>query len=355
MLKTYRRHLASCRHKNKGRDFLRCSCPIWVDGTLNGRRIRQSLDTANLQIAAEKVLELEANNGENKQEETSVDNAVDSFLAANKHLSSIQTYKQVLLPFKRFCLGRSISKIRAVTLADLYAFRDTWNCSALTTGKRIEPLRTFFRFCEDHEWIDRNCATKLKKPPVKEPPVVPFTEEQWTALLEAVEQYPQKNSFGYDNRARLKAFLLTLRYSGLRISDVVKLEKTAISKDGKLTLRTSKVGVQVRHPLPKFVLDSLVNIGNDRYFFWSGQGKLKSAVGDWQRSIRKLMKDANIKGHPHMFRHTLAVELLNKGVNIEHVAAILGNSPEVCRRHYAPWEATRQRALEDALRQVWAQ
>jgi site-specific recombinase XerD len=228
MLRTYRRHLASCKQKAKGRQAKNCSCPIWVDGTLNGRRILKSLDTANLEIAADRVLELEANDGE---ESVSVDKAVDAFLKANAQLVSIHTYKQVLLPFKKFCFAKSISKIRAVTLADLYQFRETWDCSALTTGKRIERLRTFFRFCDDNEWITRNQATKLKKPRVKDPPVIPFTDEEWKAMLEAVDTYPTQNSFGYDNRARLRAFLLTLRYSGLRIGDVVKLEKSRISAD----------------------------------------------------------------------------------------------------------------------------
>jgi site-specific recombinase XerD len=330
---------------------MRCSCPLWVDGTLNGRRILRSLGTSNLEIAATEVLELEAGNKD--VQEVSVDHAVHSFLKANQQLSSIHTYKQVLLPFQKFCLGKSISKIRAVTLPDLYSFKETWDCSALTAGKRIERLRTFFRFCEDNEWVAKNPATRLKKPQVKEPPVVPFTAKEWRALLAAIDRYPARNSFGYDNRARLRAFLLMLRYSGLRISDLTRLEKTRISKNGMLTLYTSKAGVQVRHPLPKMALRALKGIGNDRYYFWSGEGKLRSAVGDWQRSIRRLMNDAHVTGHPHMFRHTLAVELLNKGVTMEHVAAILGNSPEVCRKHYAPWESTRQKALELALKRVW--
>jgi integrase len=172
--------------------------------------------------------------------------------------------------------------------------------------------------------VNKNPATRLKKPPVRGTPVLPFTEKEWNALLRALDKYPKKNSFGHDNRAHLKAFVLMLRYSGLRIGDLTKLEKARISKDGFLTLYTSKAGVQVRHPLPKHLLKALKDVGNDRYFFWSGEGKLKSAVGDWQRSIRRLMKDAKIDVHPHMFRHTLAVELLSKGIGMGDVAAILG-------------------------------
>ncbi len=42
---------------------------------------------------------------------------------------------------------------------------------------------------------------------------------------------------------------------------------------------------RLRRPLPKFVLKTLKGIGNDRYLFWSGNGKLKTAVADWQRLL----------------------------------------------------------------------
>jgi len=113
MLKTFRRHLANCPHRSKGRRYLRCSCPIWVDGTLDGHRVLKSLDTANLEIAANKVLHMEAD--QKVEDQVSVNNAVDDFLKANKELASIYTYNQVLIPLKRFCLNRGISAIRAIT------------------------------------------------------------------------------------------------------------------------------------------------------------------------------------------------------------------------------------------------
>jgi predicted transcriptional regulator len=55
-----------------------------------------------------------------------------------------------------------------------------------------------------------------------------------------------------------------------------------------------------------------------------------------------------------MFRHTLAIELLEKGITVEHVAAILGNSPAIVYKHYSPWVASRQKALDKAVMSVWA-
>jgi len=51
----------------------------------------------------------------------------------------------------------------------------------------------------------------------------------------------------------------------------------------------------------------------------------------------------------HRFRHTLAKELLERGILLEMVAAILGNTAKVCEKHYSHWVESRQLALETNL------
>ncbi|MBZ5676414.1 MAG: tyrosine-type recombinase/integrase [Acidobacteriia bacterium] len=82
--------------------------------------------------------------------------------------------------------------------------------------------------------------------------------------------------------------------------------------------------------------------------FWSGESKPKSAVGDWQRSLRKLFVLAGVPdGHAHRFRDTFATELLLSGVPIERVSMLLGHkSVEVTEKHYSPWVRARQEQLE---------
>ena len=43
MLTAYRRPRKNCSHRDEGRKYRRCRCPIWVDGFLNGDEIRESL------------------------------------------------------------------------------------------------------------------------------------------------------------------------------------------------------------------------------------------------------------------------------------------------------------------------
>ena len=55
MLELYRRHTTKCRHREKGRGFTKCNCPIWVDGELNGRRFRRSVGLRNWSRAVKRL------------------------------------------------------------------------------------------------------------------------------------------------------------------------------------------------------------------------------------------------------------------------------------------------------------
>src|SRR6267143_157571 len=60
MLITYRRHLKNCEHRDEGRKYRRCRCPIWVDGFIGGREIRKSLSTRDWEKAQDTIREWEA-------------------------------------------------------------------------------------------------------------------------------------------------------------------------------------------------------------------------------------------------------------------------------------------------------
>jgi integrase len=104
------------------------------------------------------------------------------------------------------------------------------------------------------------------------------------------------------------------------------------------------------------VVDALTTLPGRHpdYFFWTGHGKPKSVVADAQRSFRKLFKLAKVKGHPHMFRDTFAVELLKRGVSLETVSTLLGHaSTKVTEKHYRPWVKAPQEHLETEAAKGW--
>ena len=51
----------------------------------------------------------------------------------------------------------------------------------------------------------------------------------------------------------------------------------------------------------------------------------------------------------HRFRHTLATRLLATGAAFEEIADILGNTPEIVRKHYAKWSKGRQDRIDEVM------
>ncbi len=134
----------------------------------------------------------------------------------------------------------------------------------------------------------------------------------------------------------------------MRIGDAVQCGSDRL-KENKLFLYTQKTGVPVQCVLPDFVVRDIEAApkNSKRFYFWSGESKLHTAVGVWQQSLQTLFSLAGVSGgHAHRFRDTFAVELLLAGVPLERVSVLLGHqSIRVTERHYAPWTRSRQEQL----------
>ena len=347
MLTIFRRHTRRCPHTS--RKERRCQCPLMVEGTLKGVKIRRALGLRSLEAAQGVVREWEIQ-GAIEKPVVRMEEACDRFYADAEARkvgpAQLGKYRLLKTELVRWFPERDVS---AISVDDLRAYRESWELSPVSSGKKLERLRGFFRFCLESGWVKENPARLLKAPKVKQKPTMPFSSSEMEKILWATEVYPDRPK---GRRAQVKAFVLLLRYSGLRIGDAVSLEMKRI-QDGKLLLYTAKAGTPVWLPLPEEVQNALQRVANGDRFFWSGLGKLKSGIADWQRSLAKLFKLAGIRGHAHMFRDTLAVDLLSHGVTLENVAAILGNSLRIAEKHYAPWVKSRQAALEEAVLKVW--
>jgi integrase/recombinase XerD len=353
MLTIYRRHSPSCGHQS--REHARCKCRIWYDWNIDGRRITKPIGTRDWQRAQQMAREMEAEgrvldpNGKT----VTVERACEEFLADAKarglREASLYKYKLLLSRLQAFGKSKGLVFISQFDVGMAAKFRESWKHRGTSARKKLESLRTFFTFCHDRNWIESNPAKKLKMGKNEEAPVEPLTKEQVNAVLNAIADYPDKK-----NAVRLRALVLLLRYSGLRIGDAVTLERSRI-EHGKLYLRTAKTGTRVFVPLPPSVVEAVMACPGTMPF-WSGESKKKSVVGNWQRAMKRLFKLAKVpSGHPHRFRHTFAAELLMAGAPLTSVSQLLGHSSEkITERHYSSWIAGRQEKLEADVRAAWA-
>lgn len=381
MLQLYRRHVKGCRFStgkstNGNRRNNNCRCPVWVDGYLASERVNKSLGIRDWTRANEIIRDWEIAGTVPAAAPAGVPvtEACEACFAdaEAQRLSeaSIKKYRVLLVNPRNqeepdryspslsvFCSETGLQFTNQITLAALTRFRGQWKDGAISGGKKLERLRAFGRFLVDRGWWKENLALKLKRPKVSEPPTMPYTQNEIRDLLAACDQFTDWHRVpDMENAHRLRAFVLFLRYSALRIGDAASCPVDRLVGD-KLFLYTQKTRVPVYSKLPPFVVDALNACPrrSERYWFWTGVGSKETLAGNWRRTFRRLCEIAGVRGgHPHRFRDTLAVELLMEGVPMERVSILLGHSSvKITERHYAPWVQARQTQLEADLGRVW--
>jgi integrase/recombinase XerD len=347
----WRRHTAPC--ESTDRSDPRCGCPIYQEYRLNGRRFRKTLKTTNWQKALADARRKELEGFKDKKSPT-IEQACEKYLqdATSRQLREPTLYKFRLLfrQIQDFAKDKGLVFVSDFNLDYLRQFRAAWTNKNEAARVKLGNLRAFFRFCHKSKWIDDNPALDLKPGKIAPSKIVPLTHEEFKRILDSCDsdkKYVQ----------RLRALILVLRFTGLSIRDAITLRRDAI-QHGKMFLRRAKTDVNVYCPLPRQVLEALATLPNDTdYFFWSGSSKPKSAVGDYQRALRRVFRQAGVpKAYPHLFRHTFATQLLQDGVSVQSVATLLGHSStKITERSYSHWIQGRQTKLEDEVKNSWAQ
>jgi site-specific recombinase XerD len=273
--------------------------------------------------------------------------------------STHRKYAASLHALSSFCEKRGTVHVDRVDVDVLEDFRRSRKIGSVTWRVERQTLVTFFSHCVRRKWIAFNPAKELPAVRGLKPnEVVPYTLTEEGKILMACEligggKY-NRSGTRYE-QIRVRAMVLLLRSTALRISDVATFPKDAVSWDAsgqtwRIRLRTQKSGEPVFLPIPnalKLALDAVPlprNAAQDcPYFFWNGVTSRRAVVGIAERTLAAVFKKSGVKSaHAHRFRHTLATRLLEQGATFEQVADILGNSPVVVRKHYGKWAKGRQ-------------
>jgi site-specific recombinase XerD len=205
--------------------------------------------------------------------------------------------------------------------------------SRRTQGYHVISLRSFLRWLikNDHDVM---APEKIDLPKVSERQIKFLTGEQVDRLLNA----PIVSKI---NGLRDKAILETLYSTGLRVSELVKLDKDKVDLERRefgIVGKGGKARVVFLSTRAAEWIKKYLNKRADRYkaLFIRHKGKMGPSVDDEsmrltvrsvQRMIRKYGKKMKLPVDvtPHVLRHSFATDLLMAGADLRSVQEMLGH------------------------------
>lgn len=245
------------------------------------------------------------------------------------------SYSSDITNFLKFLNEREIEDLSDADTSTIISFYKTLNeleLSTPTLARYHSSLKGFFLFLMKSEYIKNNPFDKLDAPKIKKnlPEVLSFQE---------VESILSKPDINETLGLRDKAILETLYSCGLRISELLNLQKHDLFLNEEIIRVIGKGSKERVIPIGSdgiFWLNSYLaksrpiiadNMKSEGYIFLNARGKKLSRMGAW-KIIDKYVKEAGInKGvHPHTFRHSFATHLIEGGADLRAVQEMLGHS-----------------------------
>ena len=203
---------------------------------------------------------------------------------------------------------------------------------AVTSVRRkVAAVRSLLKFLLQEGLIQKNLATRLRTPKMRQRLPDVMSEEKTNNLLDSVES---GNVVEKPSRERDLAFLEVLYGCGIRVSELVGLNLEDIDlRSGWLRVRGKgnkerqvPIGERAIAAVQRYLAARAAS-PDQRALFLNSRGARLS-----DRQVRRLVKmyalaatgDSTI--HPHSFRHAYATHLLSDGADLRAIQELLGHA-----------------------------
>lgn len=201
-----------------------------------------------------------------------------------------------------------------------------------TRARNLSSVRMFHRFLVRELNIEHDPTAGIQGPRVRRPIPDVLTYGQIEDLL----RLPDTNvPLGLRDRAMLEVVYAC----GLRVSELLRLQKTNLRSDGEFLLIMGKgskerlvpMGIPARNALKQYFLRGRPLLAKPHkrsdILFLNNRGEPLSRMGFW-KILNGYMSKVEWKAHvtPHTFRHSFATHLLEGGADLRSVQEMLGHS-----------------------------
>ncbi|HBG57026.1 site-specific tyrosine recombinase XerD [Proteiniphilum sp. UBA1028] len=264
----------------------------------------------------------------------SITNKYKRYLLLEKGLSAntIEAYMTDLQKLADFCEERQlgIHSLQRDHLEEFLATLYDKSLSARSTARIVSGLKSFFRFLLLEHFRDDDPSELLEAPKIGLKLPVVLSLEEIDAILAAIDLSTPEGTRNY-------AILETLYSCGLRISELTNLrfsdlflEEGFIRVEGKGSKQRlvpiSDVAIQKIRSWLLYRGQIAIKKGSEDIVFVSARGKAISRITVFYY-IRQYAEAAGLqkKISPHVFRHSFATHLLERGANIRVIQEMLGH------------------------------
>lgn len=256
------------------------------------------------------------------------------YLLLEKGLSanSIDAYMTDLKKMMAFMEGKAIDmeSVQTIHLEEFLAELHDKNISSRSIARIISGLKSFFRFLILEKIRLDDPAELLEAPKIGLKLPVVLSLEEIDSLLGVIDLSTAEGTRNY-------AIIETLYSCGLRISELTNLRFSNLYfKEGFIRVE-GKGSKQRLVPISDVAIQKIqdwiyyrnqipIKKGNEEFLFVSSRGKAISRVTVFHY-IKLYAEKMGLqkKISPHVFRHSFATHLLERGANIRVIQEMLGH------------------------------
>jgi integrase/recombinase XerD len=260
---------------------------------------------------------------------------------------TVRAYRADLKRFGEFLGTRTVEiEIADIKKDDLKAYQLTLGrLKPRSVSRRMAALRSLFWYAESEKLIESSPFEGLRLR-IRTGKSLPkalgqnVVERFFRALYKQPESTPSRRA----RRLRDIAIVEMLFGAGLRVGEVVGLTADRVDLDAG-SIRVNGKGSRERLvPIVsaelKTVLEQYADVraptGGILQFFTGNGGRTKMTEDMVRRLLRRIARKAGVgRVTPHMFRHTFATLLLDRGADLRVIQRLLGHSSIVTTTIYA--------------------